>query len=84
MTVKPMEEHFRTLAKKEKIGNLERGRGVGGTPKRKENNRIMSQNDFGSPAKRRKLSNAFNYEKLHTFWTAKSKPSNTNFRKTMK
>ena len=76
MAVKPIKEHFRKLANKEKFENFEGGRGVEGTPKRKERCGIISrENDLASPAKRRKLTN----EKLHTFWTAKSKPSDTNF-----
>ena len=72
--VKPMEEHFRTMAKKESIG--------GGTSKRTESNKITSENDFESLAKRRKLSNEFDFEKNNTFWTAKSKPSDANVEKT--
>ena len=78
MTVKPLDEHFRALAKKDNIGNMDKGRGGGGTPKRKD---LTSQNSFESPANRRKLSCEFNFEKIHTFWISKSKPSDANFRK---
>ena len=72
MAVLDIKEHFRTLARKEKVRNQEMGtRGVGGTPKRKENA------ETNSPAKRRKL----DFEKLHTFWTGKMKTSDEPFRK---
>ena len=57
MTVKPLDEHFRALAKKDNIGNMDKRKGGGGTPKRKD---LTSQNSFESPAKRRKLSCEFN------------------------
>jgi hypothetical protein len=81
MTVKPLDEHLRALAKKDNIGNMDKGRGGGWTPKRKERKDLTGQNGFESPAKRRKLSIEFNFEKIHTFWISKSKPSDANFRK---
>ena len=72
MAVLDIKEHFRTLARNEQVENQEGGRGKEETSTRKEN-----QKRFQSPAKRRK----FNFEKLQTFWTGKTKTSDETFRK---